>query len=209
MIVAAIDGDWVVPLLVVVIGFINWISGKLKSAGAPTPTVRPTPPARSRTAETSEEERMRKFLEALGVPSDAPPVPAKPIPRQPPPLRPEARKPVRQVVAREVKAPPPLPIEPSLDEESAPSLPVEQFTLPSFVVPEFQEFTTVSSTIGAIPTERPITATAIADAPARSDLLRYSLASREQLRSAFLLREILGPPRSLQSEAATPNLRAL
>ncbi len=200
MILAAIDGDWVVPLVVVVFGFINWVAGKLKGEATPPATTRPAPTAPPRAGTNSEEERMRKFLEALGVPAETAPAPTRPIPRQPPPLPPAPPKRVaRPARARPAaEAPPPVMRERSLDEDPKPTLPVEQIHIADLVVPTFAEFATVSSSIGAIPMERPA-AVAAAAGPTAAELVRQNLRSPEQLRSAFLLREILGPPRSLQT----------
>lgn len=81
--------------------------------GPATPPTRPTapppplqqqaPPPQPRRAATPEEEKMRKFFEALGLPTDAiPPAPVAPSPK-PPPVVPKAppKIPVKA-------APPPL-----------------------------------------------------------------------------------------------------
>jgi len=203
MILAAIDGDWIVPLVVVIFGFINWVVGKLKGEQPAPPPARAAPTEAPRPSGNPEEDRMRKFLEALGVPDDEAPAPVRPTPprAQPPPLRrepPIVRPPV--VLPVPVAPLPPLvPVERSLDEDPAPTLPVEQIHVRELVVPTFEEFKTVSSSIGAIPQERRPALAAVSTAAPASTLVRQQLSSPEQLRSAFLLREILGAPRSLQS----------
>ena len=89
-------------LIMVAFGLINWLLGKMKSAGKPPDASapsgrevgRPIPP------QQSEDERMRKFLEALGIPSDAP-APQRPAPpvALPPQPRPLVQRPKRAVPA--------------------------------------------------------------------------------------------------------------
>ena len=62
-------------LVMLVFGLINWLANKVKEGKAappPRPIARP-PQARETAPQTgnAEAERMRRFLEALGVPADA------------------------------------------------------------------------------------------------------------------------------------------
>ena len=180
---ASTEGQVVALVIAGIIALINWLTKKNESAEAP-PAPRARPP---QTDAGAEAERMRKFMEALGLPADQAP---RPIPRP--------------AVRREKAAPPPLPRQRprSLDEAPAPRLPVEQLYVPELSTPEVPEFHTKSSEVSAIPSER---TTAAPDPYASSqrqtpvDELRRLLRSPGEIRSALLLREILGPPRGLQS----------
>ena len=74
-------------LIMAAFGFISWVFGKIKSAEKPPDPMAPSGrevgrPVRPIHAQPSEDERMRKFLEALGIPADAPPSP-RPAPARP------------------------------------------------------------------------------------------------------------------------------
>jgi hypothetical protein len=98
-----------------------------------------------------------------------------------------------------VPAPPPVPAPASLDELETTPLAVEQITLPELVTPGVQEFETVASRISARHQLSPSPGeTAPASAVPVHTLLRAALASPQSLRTAFILREILGPPPGLR-----------
>ena len=63
-----------------------------RAEGTTTPSQTPLRPAS--TLESSEEERMRKFLEALGVPSGPAPLRPAPQPAPPKPAPPVAQRPM-------------------------------------------------------------------------------------------------------------------
>ena len=182
-ILASVEGQVVALVIAGIIALINWLTKKGET-GAATPTPQARPPQNEADAEA---ERMRKFMEALGLPAEAP-------------------KPIRRPVAQRAKpVPPPLPrARPlSLDEAPAPSLPVEQLHVAELRTPEVPDFHTTSSEISAIPTER-VPAVALDPYAAGQkqgtvEELRRLLRSPGEIRSAILLREILGPPRGLQS----------
>ena len=181
---SSVEGQVVALVIAGIIALINWLSKRSESGDAP-----PAPQARPPQTEAgAEAERMRKFMEALGLPAD------------------QAPKPIRRPSTPRVKAaPPPLPrARPlSLDEAPAPSLPAGQLHVPELRTPELPEFHTTSSEASAIPSEaKP----SIAPDPYASsqrqtpvDELRRLLRSPADLRSAILLREILGPPPGLPS----------
>ena len=183
-ILASIEGQVVALVIAGIIALINWISKKGGADNAPAPPRTAAPP----TDATAEAERRRKFMEALGLPAEQAP---KPIPRQ--------------AIARKKTAPPPLPrARPaSLDEAPAPRLPVEQLHIAELHTAEHAEFRTKSSEVSAIPNERlPVVALDPYEASQGTvpiDELRRLLRSKSEIRSAILLREILGPPRGLQS----------
>ncbi len=170
-----------------------------------TPSPRTPPPIRRAPTE-SDEERIRRFLEALGQPAasrppppvaprtDIPPRPLAPV--QPPiarvwkQIREQRGK--RDVIRRE--SPPP--------ERAKPAekiLPPAMTTASAFEVHE-----------GPLPVEQPpiikapVEAYAAATRPvakveeSKTDIATL-LASKSGLRDAIILREIFGPPRSLQS----------
>jgi len=154
----------------------------------PEPQSRPRPPT-PRPRPMSDQERIREFLEALGQPPTAAPPP--PVAhRTPPPVsvmpRPTYQKPVV------------LPHVPPFGSPLPPltTRPPEQ---PSFEVHEHQ----------TPPESPPATAKSAADAYAAATQLPVAaqqpqthfatlLRSTSSLRDAIVLREIFGPPRSLQ-----------
>lgn len=81
---------------------------------------------------------------------------------------------------------------------------VEQIALPALEVPEVREFATASSQVMAIPFEKSVPQGVDAYAIAPGDARRPDQAMQEwlrdpsRLRSAILMREVLGSPRGLQ-----------
>src|SRR5438552_2338371 len=181
-------------------------TGKDQSKRISTPTPRTPTPMRRAPAE-SDEDRIRKLLEALGQPptSKPPPpvvprtnIPPRPLaPVQPPVprawkvIRRERRKP--NVIRRET---PPPEIVKRTEEVFPPAMTVA----PAFEVHE-----------GPLPIEpppiskTPVEAYAAPKAfgvPKSADLktnVAILLASKSGLRDAIILREVFGPPRSLQA----------
>ena len=215
MIAASVEGSVFTLVIMVAFALINWVATKVKNANE-TPPKQPGSPA-ERPEANSEEERMRKFMEALGIPEGAnpparrretpPPIRAEPptrrqtIPPVPPfvsgPSLPRRQKPAP------VLAPPPIPKKISADQQPAPHLPVEQIHLAPLVTPTVAQYSTVSSTISAMPGEHlqplELGRSVGAELSPLAVLVRKSVSSPLQLRSAFVLREVLGPPRSLQT----------
>jgi hypothetical protein len=144
------------------------------------------PPRRARVE--SDEERIRKFLEALGQPaSSRPPPPVAPrtnIPPRPlapvqPPRMPTARNILtdkRRQVVETTKSPDPL----VLGLHEAPPLP----KLPALIKPSVETYATAADSKTKL-------------SRAGIDIATF-LRSRAGLRNAIVLREIFGPPRSLQ-----------
>ena len=193
-ILAAIDTQIIILIVAAAIGVINWLTKKGEEKKPPTPSPPRSP--RPQNEGDAETERMRKFLEALGLPPEQAPPPVKrPAPAAPPPL-PQQRK-------RQKREPRPVSPPRSLDEAPAPSTRVEELHIPELETRGVAEFHTVSSQISAIPTE--VSAGAALDpyasaqqqTPAES--LRRLLRSPNEVRAAILLREVLGTPRGLQS----------
>jgi len=188
VIAASIFDHHAILLLIVFISLVRWLISKAGSQPQNRQTPKTPTPARpiTRGSETqAEEERVRKFLEALGQPAGSQPPKVTPRPRPvapkifprlpplktaPPPLPAEFSRPV---------APPPLPMERlSSQPASAP--------LPAF---EVHDVSRQSSGDG--PGDTRGAATVRLDRPIK-------LGSSQDLRTAIILREIFGPPRSLQ-----------
>ena len=100
----------------------------------------------------------------------------------------------------------PRPVTRSLDEAPAPTLPVAQLHLAELRTPEVAPYQTVSSAISALPAGYATAGEEAAFAErgeSGSAVFRRELymlvRSPQALRSALLLREILGPPRGLQT----------
>ena len=172
-------------LLLVFVALVRWLVAKAKSQPQ-TPQNPPAPPTPSRPisrgGETqTEEERVRKFLEALGQPPGT--TPPKVVPRraaQPkifpklPPLKTKP-PPLPEVAA----APPPPPF------ETARVMPMSARDA-GFEVRE------VARQISSEPAPQ------TRSAPKTRFDPRVKLGSPQDLRTAIVLREIFGPPRSLQ-----------
>jgi hypothetical protein len=176
-------------------------TGKDQTRRTSSPIPR-TPPPIPRVPRASDEEQIRKLLEALGQPpTSKPPPPVVPrtnVPRRPlapvrPPLaraweltREERRK--REIVQKESRAPTVTRTEEIIPPEitAAPVFEVHEGPLP--VEPVRTSKTPAEAYAAATLT--------IAKTP-RTDIAT-SLASKSGLRDAIILREILGPPRGLR-----------
>jgi hypothetical protein len=197
-------------------GLFRLLSSKSKPAQTdepPVPQTRPELPRREVSAD-NDEERIRRFLEALGQPPSAeppPPVRPRPVETFSQPQTEERARTVRP--RRDLLSPlPPLTTSP-------PPLP-ERIRLPGqitrrpyserpFVAPpaqspifEVQEGGAAPRTDEPVSIKTPADAYAIATTPAPAVQIPASLAielrAPRTLRRAILLREILGPPRALQ-----------
>jgi hypothetical protein len=135
--------------------------------------------------EETDEDRIRKFLEALGQPTTSkPPPPVAPRPTYQKPIvipRPE-QKPVTRTILSPL---PPLATRP-------PDLPTET-QLPPEPMPPSEPIPEAEIRVAFEPTTPPISK----QMEAKTDITTL-LRSTSGLRQAILLREIFGPPRSLQ-----------
>jgi hypothetical protein len=207
-------------VFLIVTGIFRLLAGKAQQARKPKNETEParTPSVLEQSAEEeSDQERIRRFLEALGQPSSAPPPPrVKPRPAadyEPPPPAQEER--ARTIRPRNIlnplppltSAPPPLPrkrIQLPGQMTELPDAPADFRPVTPAANYEVQETT-------APPAPPPLPAMTAADAYAAvtkalpptavvagsSNLVANLLRSPDALRQAVLLREILGPPRSL------------
>jgi hypothetical protein len=142
-----------------------------------------SPPSPRR--EETEEDRIRKFLEALGQPTTSKPPPPV-VPRTDIPPRPVAPiKPPREMIPN----PTWRTLKPELQREI--KLPQQ--------IPPTRETPLQSAPVTGTPAEAYAIATAtVAQAPESKLELAKLLRSTSGLQNAILLREIFGPPRSLQ-----------
>jgi hypothetical protein len=217
---------FVILLIMAAISLFNWLMRKSAEAreaqeraqreqegeeSAPSysrPSHKATPPV----GRKSEEDRLREFMEALGIPKDKlprqlrreepPPVPRpperKPAPATPPPLRRAAqqtrkkRKPSVVVVETPAQAPTtvqttptPFPTEPEISE----TIEVGTLTPPQIASDAYKVKTAA---------DRAASRPAVA--------LREALHSPDSFRTAYLMHEILSQPRSLRAESDLPGL---
>src|SRR4029450_5883869 len=171
-------------------------TGKDQTKRTPTPRT-PTPTRRAPTE--SDEDRIRKLLEALGQPpTSRPPPPVAPrteIPPRPvapvqPPISPlsqlrreKSRK--REIIPKEI--PPPRSVRGG-EKMVPPAFEVQEGPLPIARPPIFK--TPAETYTEVTPT--------IAKAKELRKNITTGVASTSGLREAIILREILGPPRGLR-----------
>lgn len=148
-----------------------------------------------RSSSESDQERIRRFLEALGQPtSSTPPAPIAP--------RPTYQKPIVLPHVGPFQSPlPPLTTRPpNLPGEMPPLLPRQvspvkspPASVPAVAAPPvFEVHTSVAAAGDTTPVQRTLE-------PAKSPVDLFNLfGSPSALRNAIILREIFGPPRSLQ-----------
>ncbi|MBA2431533.1 MAG: hypothetical protein H0V56_05385 [Chthoniobacterales bacterium] len=223
-------------VLIAVVGFVQWIlriveekknAEAEKRAGQPRPSAPPPVTTTAPRVQTTEEERVRKFMEALGVPVEAAPPPP---PRTPPPQvqtappresRPPKAPKVRPIDAfpvprttsrpppRPTPAPPPVraPIAPEPTYDRPQVLPTQETTM--FAPPlqperlraaasEFDVHDLDLDVVEELPSLLRGAQPAQKTAPLTSGIAAR-LKTQEGLRDAIVLREIFGPPRSMQS----------
>ncbi|MDQ3622557.1 MAG: hypothetical protein M3463_08725 [Verrucomicrobiota bacterium] len=220
--IASVEATIIYLLIAAAIGVINWLANRKSETQNPPPNHPPEPGSsptfprpvqRTPRPDDSEDERVRKLMEALGLPSDQPPPQSPPRPARsaPPPLPPRRERPERTPAPRRVerRAPGPVarPAEPSPAtlRETVPRVP-EPPQLPALHVDALPEIHTLASTISA--SGPGASSGPESDAYAlsaqrqqqpilRAASLREGLRSPADVRRAILLREILGPPKGL------------
>jgi hypothetical protein len=173
-------------LIIVAVTLIRWLAQKAKSGNQntqpPAPPSRPIP--RGGESQT-EEERIRKFLEALGQPPGS--TPPKVAPR-----RREVQPRIFPKVPPLTTAPPPLSQSPAT-RPSMPPPPMEVAPFKPAIAPEGDfEVHEVARQISSEPVPE------IRRELSSRQNLRAKFATRSDLRDAIVLREIFGPPRSVQ-----------
>jgi hypothetical protein len=163
----------VILIVIAAVTLLRWIAQRAKPEKGNSempPRARPSQPIPRGSETQTEEERIRRFLEALGQPRGTTP---------PAPVAPRRREVVQPRIYPRLPplttAPPPLPQAPVITKSPPPPLPIEAATSRASVLP-IETRPTVSA----------------------SQELLVKLGSIQDLRSAIVLREIFGPPRSLQ-----------
>jgi hypothetical protein len=170
----------------------KWLTSRASGAAEKPEPPSPNEGTPPRQPAQSEEERIRRFLEALGAPPGTrPPPPVRPrrvvTPVTPPAQRPRAKRnwvqPLPPLVTTPKDLGPPPPTTPSFEPaavEIAPSMtvaPPQPIILPPVPMPR-------ATAPSRVTPRQPL-----------STLLR----SRASVRQAVVLREVLGPPRGLQA----------
>ncbi len=190
-------------LLIVGVGLLRLLAKKAGGTTEKDPdwsSEKETPPPLPRQTEQTDEERIRKFLEALGQPtSSKPPPPARPRPVATtiPEFQRQQVEPAAQA-ARPRKLLNPLPPLTTVPAAAPP----RRVTTPRPAAPSYEatSATPPNPTPPPLPmTKTPVEAYAVAaSGPAAVDITKL-LGSRDDLRRAIILREVFGPPRGLQS----------
>ncbi|MEO7166819.1 MAG: hypothetical protein ABI016_07250 [Chthoniobacterales bacterium] len=152
------------------------------------------PPAPNETAgpqrppPQSEEERVRRFMEALGMPTGTPPPTARRravTPAAPPAQRP---KPPKRSWAQPL---PPLV-----------TTPEDLSEMPPFTAVPLESTATATPppvVVAPSPLPLPVTRPSASQPPVPVSSLGAMLRARGSIRRAIILREVLGPPRGLQA----------
>ena len=223
---ASIEGKAVFMVVVAIIGAINWLLEKKKkdreaAGGTPQSAVRPEQPAAQTQRGADEQERLRRFMESLGVPQ--PPQPQRPKPAPAPAITRPAQQPqislrTAQPIEQRMKSPKaatkartqsaqqrPVMREPERMqragrlEESAAS--IESIS---------GEFSTMNVRVAMDPVKTLDSGAHLASGSAGTTsvterdisplvaTVRRLLQKPADLRAAFVAVEILGPPRGLQ-----------
>jgi hypothetical protein len=180
-------------ILILVAGFLRWLYEKSQaSKNEPQSPAEPdrTDQTIDRTEPGGEEERIRRFLEALGQPTTSP---------SPPKVAPKREAP-RTILPQPFPRLPPLTTVPPPLPPPIPEIPRAQ---PSQIEQRvFQPRIARESVFEvhdlAVQSPEDISSES-RRAEAQSRTLVPDLTSPRSLRSAIVLREIFGPPRSLQA----------
>lgn len=201
MILAAnLSLDTILYIAAAVYGVISWWKNKDgENTEQDSSEIRQQPEVRRpipQQQKESDEERMRRFLESLGVPT----APQPPTARKPYPVRsPEVRRPIPQVSRpRPCPAPKPIvvpdpeemPLAGRLEEpaKSIEGVSAEFDRMASGVVlPAMAEVVAFAEVRGGTQAEPKAVTT---------KSIHTALRNPDTLRTAFVLREVLGPPRS-------------
>lgn len=195
----------IILLLIVAATVLRWLWQRAeaeKDPERPTTPDEPIPPSgESRT----EEERIRRFLEALGQPTTSAP-PPRVTPKREAPPRTILPEPVLHRLPPLKTAPPPLPppiwASPILIEEAAPAPPPVEKRIFRPAIAKEAPFEVLDLGVESLEDLSPEGRRAAV----RQRELIPDLASSRGLRSAIVLREIFGPPRGLQGMETASSL---
>jgi len=189
---AAIPIDtFVFIALLLIASFFRWITKQAdaaKRSGESKPSV---PRKNVSPHDETDAERVRRFLEALGQPTSSAP---------PPPVEKRAKKPIeRRVVipkSRTILAPlPPLTTVPPPLPDEVPSPPAAPLSEPIAMRIGVSSVTETATVPALLPIAFPET---VREPPMHAQVISL-LSSGRGLRDAIILREVFGPPRSLQT----------
>ena len=173
-------------LLIVFVALVRWLASKAKSQTQTPPNPPAPPPSRPipRGGDSkTEEERIRRFLEALGQPPGTTPPKVATRQRQ---SRPDLGSPLPPLKTK----PPPLP------QVVSPPAPLPFET--ARVMPIMERETAFEVREVARQTSSEPAPSQTRSAPAARFNPRLKLGTPQDLRTAIVLREVFGPPRSLQ-----------
>lgn len=181
--------------LILIASFFRWISKEAEKTKRKSEQSAPQAPKPTRVLqhEETDEERVRRFLEALGQPtSSKPPAPIERRPRTvfPKPTDTQRARKIFSPLPPLTTVPPPLPAEAEIIQES---IPLPLATPPVSHVGVVMEVPAKAEPL--LPTVFPETSRRVTSYPNVTALL----SSEHGLRDAIILREIFGPPRSLQT----------
>lgn len=169
------------------------------------------PPGRD--ADDSEAERTRKFFEALGLPPGSIPPVRTPRPAQPLTLPARPIMPPQPAVIRKKQRPRtvgprsmPVPARPAAQIRATPTILRPESAAREAALPLASEAAAAVAASGRAIWQTPSAGTTVvpSTASARDELFSL-LRSPAQVRNALVLREILGPPRGLQSVIGSHN----
>jgi hypothetical protein len=181
------EHPWII-LIVIGASIVRWLWQKSqeKTQEDPERPVVPDQPIPRGGESRTEEERIRRFLEALGQPPGS--TPPKVAPKRQ--VQPRIFPTLPPLTTAPPALPPPLPT--PVAQASRPQPAPKRIFTPAVVQEMGFEVRDIAlQTTGDLP---------VADRRAEEEQsnLRLKLATKEGLRSAIILREIFGPPRSLQ-----------
>ena len=188
----------IILFLVLAAALLRWLSQKSEAA-KPDPE-RPKVPNEPipRGGETqTEEERIRRFLEALGRPATSTPppkvtrrstVPKREVLPHVPPFK-SPLPPLTTLPPPSASAPPPLPTSPTSTTQVPLLPPLERVFKPA----------TAEQAGFEVRDLRPQASSDLSPVTAEQRGFSLKFASTQDLRRAIVLREIFGPPRSLQA----------
>jgi hypothetical protein len=178
----------IVLIIFVAAALLRWLSQRSDATKSdPERPIVPDQPIPRGGETQTEEERVRRFLEALGQPAGSKPPPKVAPKRAVRPLMNPTLPPL-------TTAPPPLPSSPTPTLPLPPPVPIQRRVFTPAVV---QEPGFEVRDLGAQASQDLVLSGRVATAGQQGFLLK--LRSAEGLRDAIVLREIFGPPRSLQA----------
>jgi len=179
----------IILIIVIAAALLRWLwqKSQVENQESERPTAPGEPIPRGGETQT-EEERIRRFLEALGQPATSTPPPKVAPKRQVETFR----RLTETVLPPLITVPPPLPPVP-ISTVIPPPIPILQDEEPVFMPAAVQEMGFEVRDLSAQ------TSSDFAPGATTQQTFLLKLRSPQGLRDAIVLREIFGPPRSLQA----------